>query len=53
MNLQSTKNFIHIGNLTVTEKRHKINKIILVVLPIEKILLKTLHTLKYMTKNIL
>lgn len=52
-NLQSTKNFIHIGNLTVTEKRHKTNKTILVVLLIEKILLKTFHTLKYLTKKIL
>lgn len=53
MILPSKKNFILIGNLTVTEKRHKIKKTILVVLHIEKIQIKILLTLKYLTKKIL
>jgi len=53
MILPSTKNFILIGNLTVTEKRHKIKKTILVALHIEKIPLKILLTLKYLTKKII
>ena len=51
--LPLTKNFIHIGNLIVTGKRHKTNKTILVALHIEKIPLNILLTLKYLTKKIL